>query len=133
MSFLLTHSLRGPALYSAVPRRPAPPARRGTDPRATGDPAPRVDLALFVSSASQYANVAVRNCEQALARVDGRQVHFEVIDVSKHPDRAEADRVVYTPMLVKRAPLPRVYVLGDLSNTRALMDLLESCGLEPIR
>jgi circadian clock protein KaiB len=86
-----------------------------------------------VSSASQYAHTAVRNCEQVLARVDGSQVRFEVVDVSQQPHRAEAERVVYTPMLVKRLPLPRVYVLGDLSNTSALLDLLESCGVSPPR
>jgi circadian clock protein KaiB len=96
-------------------------------------PTPRVELVLFVSSASQYAHTAVRNCERVLARIDGRRVRFEVVDVSQHPERAEAERVVYTPMLLKRLPLPRVYVLGDLSNSAALLDLLESCGLEPTR
>ena len=46
------------------------------------------------------------------------------------PERAEEDAVCYTPMLVKRQPLPRTYVLGDLSDTDAMLTLLASCGLE---
>jgi hypothetical protein len=32
-------------------------------------------------------------------------------------------------MLVKRHPLPRAYVVGDLSNGEPLVDLLKSCGV----
>src|SRR6267143_3274267 len=54
------------------------------------------------------------DCELLLSRFDCRRVRFEVCDVSEHPDRAEADAVCYTPMLVKHNPSPRAYVLGDL-------------------
>jgi hypothetical protein len=36
-------------------------------------------------------------------------------------------------MLLKRDPPPRTYVLGDLSNVTALIDLLQSCGMELAR
>jgi len=35
-------------------------------------------------------------------------------------------------VLLKKQPLPRTYILGDLSNTSALVDLLVSCGVEPL-
>jgi two-component system response regulator GlrR len=53
--------------------------------------------------------------------------------VSVHPERAEEDAVCYTPLLVKRQPLPRTYLVGDLSNPAPLVDLLESCGVGLVR
>jgi two-component system response regulator GlrR len=87
---------------------------------------------LYVSAASCYAASATRNCEALLARFDRRAVRLEICDVSDHPDRAEADGICFTPVLLKKQPLPRTYILGDLSNTAALVDLLVSCGVEPV-
>ena len=88
---------------------------------------------LYVSADSSHTAAARRNCEELLARFDHRRVLFEVCDVSKHPDRAEDDGICFTPVLLKRRPLPRAYVIGDLSNTTALVDLLVSCGVNPLR
>jgi two-component system response regulator GlrR len=92
-----------------------------------------VELVLYVSPLSRYAHIAQRNFEDLLTRFDQRRVRFEICDVSQHPERGDEDAICYTPMLVKRSPLPRTYVLGDLSNTEALVELLESCGVNPIR
>ena len=94
---------------------------------------PRVDLVLYVSAASTYTNTAIRNCEALLKRFDAARVRFEVCDISAHPERADQDSVCYTPLLVKRNPLPRTYLVGDLSNASLLLDLLSACGLEPAR
>jgi two-component system response regulator GlrR len=98
-------------------RRPAPPS---------------VELILYVSAASSYAASATRNCEALLARFAPEAVRLEVCDVSRHPDRAESDGICFTPVLLKKQPLPRTYILGDLSNTTALVGLLVSCGVEPL-
>ena len=73
--------------------------------------------------------MAKRNCDELLARLAPDVVHFEVCDISEHPERGDEHAVCYTPVLVKRHPLPRAYVVGDLSNRHALEDLLEACGV----
>jgi len=88
---------------------------------------------LYVSAMSSHSNAAARNCEALLSRFDPRRVRFEICDVSQHPDRAETDGVCFTPVLMKKLPLPRACVLGDLSNKAALLDLLASCGVNPVR
>jgi two-component system response regulator GlrR len=106
--------------------------RRRVDSEAARAPAPSpsvIDLVLYVSPSSRYTLIAERNCRQVLARLDPKHVRFEICDVRAHPERAEEDAVCYTPMLVKRHPLPRTYVLGDLSNTEPLVGMLESCGV----
>jgi two-component system response regulator GlrR len=108
-------------------RLPAPRVRASRGTRR--DEPNLVDLILYVSASSRYAQAAQRNCKTLLDRFDPRQVKFEVCDVGAHPERAEQDSVCYTPMLVKRHPLPRTYVVGDLSNADPLVDLLKSCGV----
>ena len=104
----------------------------GARPRASGSARPGaepVELVLYISASSRYARTARQNCQTLLEQFDHRQVNFEVCDIGEHPERAEEDAVCYTPMLVKRRPLPRAYVLGDLSNANPLVDLLKSCGV----
>jgi hypothetical protein len=115
---------------ASVPRESASGARQGVSNRA---PTPVVDLVLYVSQHSRHTPVAQRNCRELLARFDRRRVRLEVCEVSAHPDRAEDDAVLFTPMLVKRKPLPRAYVLGDLSNHTLVIDMLEACGVRPTR
>jgi hypothetical protein len=116
--------------------RPSKKRTRVTSPRRRRDTpasARPIELVLYISASSRYALTARRNCEDLLSRFDPRRVRFEVCDVSAHPERAEEDAVCYTPMLVKRQPLPRTCLLGDLSNPTPLVNLLESCGLGQMR
>ena len=92
-----------------------------------------IELVLYVSSDSPYAYAAQRDCELLLSRFDQRRIRFEVCDIRAHPDRAEADAVCFTPMLLKRSPPPRTYVIGHALNSPALVELLESSGLELVR
>jgi hypothetical protein len=91
------------------------------------------ELVLYISARSPYASTARRNCDLLLDHFDRSTLHFEVCDVSQQPERAEADSVCFTPMLLKRDPPPRTYVVGDLSNVPALVALFQSCGMEPIK
>ena len=111
------------------PRRRAGAGSGGEPPVAK----PRIELVLYVSAASSHTAAATRNYEALLSRFDHRRVRFEICDVSRHPERAETDGICFTPVLLKRLPLPRAYVVGDLSNAVALMDLLASCGVDPLR
>jgi len=92
-----------------------------------------VDLVLYISPHSRYTHAARRNCEALVARFPPRRLRLEICDVSQNPERAEEDAVYFTPMLVKRSPLPRTFVLGDLSDAAAVVELLESCGVSPRR
>jgi hypothetical protein len=94
---------------------------------------PPLHLILYTSPLSRYGLAAQRNCSALLDRFDRRQIHFEICDVSRHPERADEDSVCFTPTLVRRCPLPRLYVMGDMSNIDALADLLGASGAEPIR
>jgi DNA-binding NtrC family response regulator len=90
----------------------------------------RVELTLYVSSASPASVQARRNLERLLERFDASQVKFTICDLVREPLAGEADRIAFTPTLVKRYPEPRMWVLGNLRDTEILADLLRVCGVD---
>ena len=93
----------------------------------------RVELVLYVSSASPASLQARRNFESLLQQFDASQVKFDVCDLVRDPLAGEADRIAFTPTLVKRYPEPKMWVLGNLREPEILADLLRVCGVDSIQ
>jgi circadian clock protein KaiB len=53
---------------------------------------------------------------------------LELVDVTLHPERAEADRVLATPTLLKLEPMPRQRVIGEVLDASALGRVLGRSG-----
>ena len=49
---------------------------------------------------------------------------LEIVDAAQEPGRAEEQRILATPTVVRLAPLPQRRVIGDLSNHRRAADAL---------
>ena len=93
---------------------------------------PLVELTLYVSETSA-ASLRVRmQIERALREFDSSLVSLEVLDVAREVRRAEQDRVIFTPTLVKRRPEPPAWFVGDACS-QMMAVLLASCGLEKAR
>ena len=73
-------------------------------------------LTLYVTGTSPRAHVAIENlrriCEQEL---EGRY-ELEIVDVLENPQRAEDEKILATPTLIKQLPPPLRRVIGDLSD-----------------
>ncbi len=93
----------------------------------------KVELVLYISSASPASIQARRNLERLLQQFDSSQVKFTVCDLVRDPFAGEADRIAFTPTLVKRFPEPRMWVLGNLRDPEILGDLLRVCGVDGIQ
>ena len=100
-------------------------ARKGSQPRVH-----KVELVLYVSSASPASTQARRNLERLLSRFAANQVQWTVLDLGREPLAGVEDRIAFTPTLVKRFPEPRMWVLGNLRETDVLADMLRLCGVE---
>ena len=93
-----------------------------------------VELMLYISAASPSSLKALRNLRRLLAEYQGAQVRLTVVDLSKERSTAaEEDRIAFTPTLVKRGPLPKAFILGDLEDATVVEDLLGHCGVERTR
>jgi CheY-like chemotaxis protein len=123
----VVHDTLEPARQSELDR-----ARRDAEAsRVDGSAAVKIEFTLYISAYSPSSLKALRNLEHLLARYDTSQVRFVVCDLSKERSgTAEEDRIAFTPTLVKRAPDPKVWVLGDLEDGRVVSDLLEHCGVD---
>jgi hypothetical protein len=85
---------------------------------------------LYISASSPSSLKALRTMERLLAGVDRERVRFTVRNLSREPDAGEADRIAFTPTLVKQAPEPRTWIRGDLQGGEVVVDLLRYAGLE---
>ncbi|HEU5070910.1 MAG TPA: circadian clock KaiB family protein [Verrucomicrobiae bacterium] len=75
------------------------------------------------------------NSTQAIANLDALcraylpdRHRIEIVDVLREPARALADEVLLTPTLVKLAPAPKRKIIGNLSETATVLQVL---GLRP--
>lgn len=94
-------------------------------------PMARIELLLYTAGRSPASMRALRQMKKVLAEYEPAQVDFKVIDLAEgRPASAEEDHILLTPTLVRRSPLPRTWVVGDLEDTTLISDLLEHSGVE---
>ncbi len=93
----------------------------------------RVEMRLYVSGNSLSCGRAAIALQDVLREFPSDAVNLRIVDVLHDIDAATRDRVLFTPTLIFTDQQQRkTRVLGDLSNTRVLWDLLIAAGLEPI-
>jgi len=83
-------------------------------------------LRLFVASKNTRTTSILENLHQILDQVLDVPYSLKVIDVVKHPERAEADQISATPTLVKVWPAPIRRLVGDQLETDNLIQLLDA-------
>ena len=85
-----------------------------------------VTCRLYIAGQAANSRYAVRNlkafCEMHLPA----RHHIEIVDVSLDPERAMADRVFLTPTLAIVDPAPVRFIIGDLSDSKVLLQALGS-------
>src|SRR5256885_16871594 len=73
-------------------------------------------LTLYVTGTSPRTQIAIDNLNRICSQeLDGRY-ELEIVDVLEHPQRAEDERILATPTLIKQLPPPLRRVIGDLSD-----------------
>lgn len=94
-------------------------------------PAPYV-LKLYIAGRSPASVRALSNLRRLCREHFEEQGYsIEVIDVLLHPSHAEAERISLTPTLCKEHPPPRQVIVGDLSDTDAVLQGLDPETLSP--
>lgn len=91
--------------------------------------AAKIELILYVSPSSPASMQAQGNMERVLAGFNRADVAYSVCDLQRNVESADQDRVVFTPTLVKRHPVPRMWIIGDLRDGDIVADLLRASGV----
>ena len=105
----------------------APPSVRPLDVPL---PAQRIAFTLYVN-ASPASERAMRTLRALVDAHRPDQIALTVVDVTRgFDDRAEEDRIVVTPTLVKTFPGPRTWIIGDLERKEIVDRILAQAGVE---
>lgn len=83
-----------------------------------------MQLCLYVAGNAPNSNRAVANLRIICQEYLPDHCQLEIVDVFVHPSRALADGILVTPTLVKQSPLPSARIIGDLSETFAVVQAL---------
>ena len=111
-------------------KRGAPRSQEYLSFTGTGAQSDIVELVLYVSSTSPASIEAQQNLERLLRTVDRARVSCTVVDLATNPWAGAADRVAFTPTLVRRSPGPRTWVLGNLRDRHMVANLLRASGID---
>jgi circadian clock protein KaiB len=82
-------------------------------------------LTLYVTGTSPRANVAIGNLQRICEQELEGQYELEIVDVLENPQRAEDEKILATPTLIKQLPPPLRRVIGDLSDKDKVLIGLE--------
>jgi circadian clock protein KaiB len=79
---------------------------------------------LYVAGDTPNSLLAITNLTR-LCEVNLPDRHdIEIVDVSLHPERALTEKVFMTPTLVSVSPYPGHRIVGTLSNTEPILQIL---------
>lgn len=95
-------------------------------PHANGDGKnrERVRLRLYLSSRSPSGASVAQTYRAAAQRLPAESVEIEVIDVFDEPARAQSDRIIATPTLIKVEPPPELRLIGSVGDEEAILRYL---------
>jgi circadian clock protein KaiB len=79
-------------------------------------------LHLFVTGASQNSTRAIMNVKHICEQYIPGNYSLEIIDVYQQKGLAEREQIIALPLLIKRFPLPERRLIGDLSETKKVLE-----------
>lgn len=78
-------------------------------------------LSLFVAGKTLKSITAINNLKHICNEVLKGMYKLEVIDILKHPKLARDNQILAIPTLIRKLPLPKRNIIGDLSNREMML------------
>ena len=114
----VTHALELAGVESLI--RTAPGEGDG-DGDGDGPERERVRLRLYLSSRSANGAAVAQMYRAVAQRLPADSVEIEVIDVFDQPARAQRDRIIATPTLIKVEPQPELRLIGSIGDEESIL------------
>lgn len=83
-------------------------------------------LKLFVSGRDQRTERAIQNLRRICREHFGNEWDLQVVSILEQPEEAEKYHILATPTLIKESPEPVRRIIGDLSDTKFILQCLAS-------
>lgn len=78
-------------------------------------------LKLYITGNTPRSQRAIANLFRICSEELGNQYKVEIIDVLEQPQRAEDEKIMVTPTLIKQLPPPLQRIIGDMSNIDSVL------------
>ena len=79
---------------------------------------------LFVTGATPNSMRAISNIKAICEKYIKGNYSLEIVDIYKQKEIAAKIQIVALPMLIKVLPLPQRKLIGDMSNTKKVLEVL---------
>jgi len=87
---------------------------------------PTYHFRLYVAGDAPNSVLAVANLHTLCREHFEGQHRIEIVDVTREPKRALSDNVLLTPTLLRLAPGPERKILGNLSDSSAVLQVFDT-------
>jgi circadian clock protein KaiB len=87
---------------------------------------------LYVTGQKPASRSAVGNLQRLCDEHLPGRYKIRVVDILEHPQVAEREKILATPMVVRQSPEPIRRVIGDLSNTDKVLEGLDLLQFAPV-
>jgi len=78
-------------------------------------------LRLFITGTSPVSVRAINNLQAILDQYLKNKYELEIIDVHQQPQLVKDEDVTAVPMLIKKQPLPKKRLIGDMSDASRVL------------
>ena len=86
--------------------------------------APKYILRLFVSGVLHNSVRAIRNMNQICETHLKGDYKLDIIDIYQQPELAISEQIIVIPVMIIKHPLPERRIVGDMSNTEKVLEIL---------
>jgi circadian clock protein KaiB len=88
-------------------------------------------LHIYVAGQGVRAQTAIRQLVDLCEEHVSDEYRVEVVDVIEDPERAEQDRILVTPTVIRSLPPPQRRLVGDLTDGVSVSNHLGLVGASP--
>jgi circadian clock protein KaiB len=79
-------------------------------------------LKLFIAGATPNSLRAITNIQKILSAYLSGRYTLNIIDVRQEPEVAKEEQIIALPLLIIKTPLPERRLIGDMSNTKKVLE-----------
>lgn len=89
-------------------------------------------FSLYVAGQKPASRSAIGNLQRLCDEHLRDRYEIRIVDILQHPQVAEQEKILATPMVVRETPEPIRRVIGDLSNTDKVIEGLDLLQAVPM-
>jgi len=82
-------------------------------------------LKIYLTGMTKESKKAIKDLRTILDKKLNKQYDLEVIDIKENPQLAEDEKILATPVVERKLPLPVKRVIGKLSEPKEILSCLD--------